>query len=466
MLKRVTESNPMAPEGVRIADASFPLPFPRTLEYNAPAHGTWNIVHIGMAVPESHSIYVCSDNCLRGVVMTAAEMGCSDRFHSVTIQERDVQVDNLETITIEGVSDVIAHLPSTPPVIFVFLVCLHIFTGSDEAYIFRELGKRWPQVQFVKGYMDCIRQKEGPSPDMKLRMAEFGIVRPLPAKPDRVNILGGDVPFEKDSELVALLTSRGYDVKQIGDCASFDQFLALGDAAVNLCTYPNGQDAVRNLSERSGSRYLYLSAAVSYEEIRSQILSLAEACGFDPVPEAWTREQEDACEESLRHLALVLDGRGVVIDYTAHSRPLGIARLLIEHGIRVECVLLDMILDEEQEAFTWLQMHCPDLMLFATVHPQMARFGRGRDILQDRPDVFTGGIIAIGQKAAWFCQTGHFVNMIEGGGLWGYQGIRELCGLVEEASEQMLDYREIIPRKGMGWPSLCTVPGSEQSCRR
>ena len=79
MLKRVTESNSMALEGVRIADASFPLPFPRTLEYNAPAHGTWNIVHIGMAVPESHSIYVCSDNCLRGVVMTAAEMGCSDR---------------------------------------------------------------------------------------------------------------------------------------------------------------------------------------------------------------------------------------------------------------------------------------------------------------------------------------------------------------------------------------------------
>lgn len=466
MLKRVTKSNSMVPEAVRIADASFPLPFPRTLEYNAPAHGTWNIVHIGMAVPESHSIYVCSDNCLRGVVMTAAEMGCSDRFHSVTIQERDVQVDNLETITIEGVSDVIAHLPDKPPVVFVFLVCLHIFTGSDEAYIFRELGKRWPQIRFVKGYMDCIRQKEGPSPDMKLRMAEFGIIEPLPLKPDRVNILGGDVPFEKDSELVTLLSSRGYDVRQITDCSTFEQFLALGDAAVNLCTYPNGQDALRNLSERTGSRYLYLSAAVSYGEIRSQLQLLSEACGFAPVPEAWIIEQEEACEESLRHLAHVLDGQGVVIDYTAHSRPLGIARLLIEHGIRVECVLLDMILEEEQEAFIWLQTHSPDLMLVATVHPQMALFGRGREILEEGPDGISRDVIAIGQKAAWFCQTGHFVNMIEGGGLWGYQGIRELCGLIEEACARELDYREIIPRKGMGWPSLCSVPGPEQSSGR
>ncbi len=133
-----------------VSEASFPAPFPRTLEYNAPVHGTWNIVHIGMAVPQSHSIYVCSDNCMRGVVMTAAEMGCRDRFHCVTILEHDIQIDNLETITIEGVSDVISHLEEKPPVVFVFLVCLHIFVGSDEDYIFRKLSERWPEIHFVK----------------------------------------------------------------------------------------------------------------------------------------------------------------------------------------------------------------------------------------------------------------------------------------------------------------------------
>ena len=217
MLKRITDSEDRLFWRIRIKDAAFPAPFPRSLEYNAPAHGTWNIVHIGMAVPQSHSIYVCADNCLRGVVMTAAEMGCLDRFSSVTITERDLQTDNLETITIEGVSDVIAQLPQKPPVVFLFLVCLHIFAGCDEDYVFRTLTRRWPGIRFVKAYMDCVRQKEGPTPDMKLRMAEYGIIDPLPLNRKRVNILGSDVRFLPDGELVGLLTKHGFCVRQLPD---------------------------------------------------------------------------------------------------------------------------------------------------------------------------------------------------------------------------------------------------------
>lgn len=461
MLERVKDSGSGIRERVRIAQASFPAPFPRSLEYNAPAHGTWNIVHIGMTVPQSHSIYVCADNCLRGVVMTAAEMGCADRFSSVTIRERDVQTDNLETITIEGVSDVIEHLPIRPPVVFVFLVCMHIFVGSDEDYIFRMLRERWPEICFVKGYMDCIRQKEGPTPDMKLRMAEYGPVEPLPVLRERVNILGSDVPFPQDSELVTMLSSKGYDVRQLQDCETFQDFLSLGDAAVNICTYPNARDAIRHLSERMGRGYVYLSAAVSYEEIREQILALAEACGFSAPSEAWFAGQEELCEESLFHLSRVLGQAGVAIDYTAHSRPLGIAKLLISHQIRVECVFLDAVLEEEKEAFDWLQKNAPDLELVSTILPKMVLYGRGQAIPTPDHSADTGPVIALGQKAAWFCQTGHVVNMIEGGGLWGYQGLRVLCSLLEEASRRVLDYKQIIPRKGMGWPSLCDVPAGK-----
>ena len=40
--------------------------FARGLEFNAPVHGAWNIVHVGMQVPECHQIYVCADNCMCG----------------------------------------------------------------------------------------------------------------------------------------------------------------------------------------------------------------------------------------------------------------------------------------------------------------------------------------------------------------------------------------------------------------
>ena len=72
MLKRVS---PVSEDGamVRIADAKAPAPFVSGLEYGAPARGVWNIVHVGMLIPGAHEIYVCAGNCLRGVVLTAAE---------------------------------------------------------------------------------------------------------------------------------------------------------------------------------------------------------------------------------------------------------------------------------------------------------------------------------------------------------------------------------------------------------
>ena len=41
---------------IRIGDAAFPKPFSNGLEFNAPAHGTWNIVHIGFKRLFRHQI--------------------------------------------------------------------------------------------------------------------------------------------------------------------------------------------------------------------------------------------------------------------------------------------------------------------------------------------------------------------------------------------------------------------------
>ena len=54
---------------IAIKDASFPAPFASKLEYNSPVHGNWNIVHTGMQVPESIQLYVCAENCMRGVFL-------------------------------------------------------------------------------------------------------------------------------------------------------------------------------------------------------------------------------------------------------------------------------------------------------------------------------------------------------------------------------------------------------------
>ena len=83
MLKRVGNRELSGKTEIFIKEASFPVPFQPGLEFNSPVHGNWNIVHTGMLVPEARQIYVCADNCMRGVVLTAAEMNAADLFYAM-----------------------------------------------------------------------------------------------------------------------------------------------------------------------------------------------------------------------------------------------------------------------------------------------------------------------------------------------------------------------------------------------
>ena len=62
-------------------------------------------------------------------------------------------------------------------------------------------------------------------------------------------------------------------------------------------------------------------------------------------------------------------------------------------------------------------------------------------------------ILAIVQKAAWFTGSRNFVNMVQGGGLYGFDGIRRTAQLMIEAFEAEKDPEDLIVRKGWGCES-------------
>ena len=50
-------------------------------------------------------------------------------------------------------------------------------------------------------------------------------------------------------------------------------------------------------------------------------------------------------------------------------------------------------------------------------------------------------MLALGQKAAWFTGSRHFVNMVQGAGLYGFDGIRRLAHLMVEAAREEKRHR-------------------------
>lgn len=449
MLKRVGDREFPGKTEVFIKEASFPVPFQPGLEFNSPAHGNWNIVHTGMLVPEAQQIYVCADNCMRGVVLTAAEMNAADRFSFVIVEEKDLLGGNLEDVTIEGVTDVLKRLDKKPKAVLLFTVCLHHFLGSDLDRIYGELEKRFPEIFFMRCFMDPIMQKTGPTPDQKLRLAMYDAVQERKADPKCVTVLGSDFALDEGSDICRILKKNEILLREIPICETWEDYQNLGEGSLILNCYPAGKFGAEKQAERLGRPFLYLPGSFDYGEIQEQEEKLLGMLGQQnnrktgKINGLDIEKEIRECEEALSHAHQIIGDTPIAVDYLFHPRPLGLTKLLLTHGFQVQSVFLDSISPEEKEVFFWLKENYPELKLISTVRPEM----RVRTRQQSEK------ILAIGQKAAWFTGSRNFVNMVQGGGLWGFDGIRHTAQLMVEAFHEEKDPKDLIVRKGWGCES-------------
>ena len=423
--------------GIPIADASFPAPFHSGLEYASPARGTWNIVHTGMLIPEAHEIFVCAASCLRGVVLTAAEMGAAHRFSTVEIKENNLLDGDMEYHVIDGVSDILERLPKKPPVVLVYTSCVHHFAGCDLGMIYDTLRDRFPDIDFVDCYMNPIMRKSGLTPDQLMRSRLYFPLKPRPIRKGTVSIIGNDLPSNEDNDLMVILKENGFRIHEITSCKTYEEYQQMAESEFNICYYPAAVAGCKMLSERLGSTSVYVPFSFDFAEIDAGFSALAEKLGI-PLQDSTAKRQ--ACIDALSETLDLIGSTPIAIDYTYCPRPLGLAKLLLDQGFNVQRVYLDAVTGEEKKVCEDLQAQYPTLELFPTVHARM------RFLAQKEPSDY----LAIGQKAAHFLNTSHFVNVVEGGGMLGYQAVLKTLGLMREAFLEEKDTRNLIQIKGMG----------------
>lgn len=437
MLIRMGGRQDSQSRGVRIAEAAFPSPFKGGLEYSCAARGTWNIVHTGFLVPQCHEIFVCAAGCLRGVVLTAAEMGRSENFSTIEIRENDVLDGGMEQMITEGVTDILNGLNYKPRAVLVYTSCIHHFMGCDIQMCYDILRRRFPDTDFTDCYMDPIMRKSGLTPDQTMRRQIYSLIKPREKDVKRINIIGSNLPADKESELYLTARSAGYELTVIQDCKSYDDYQKMGEASANIYYDTTAAAAAAELEKRLSQKALFLPLSYSYDEISKQLDKLCGYVGAEPYD---CSEGISKCEEALSETAKLLDGAPVEIDYTAVLRPFSLARLLLTHGINVTALYCDSISGIEQGDFEFLKSNYPDIYLYPTMDVSMRDIERKRNVKT----------LAIGQKAAYFSGSGYFVNIIESGGFYGFTGIQKLCGLIRDAWLNEKDMLSLIQIKGMG----------------
>lgn len=440
MLKKLEREVTGKAASVTMREAEFPIPFKQGLEYSSPARGNWNIVHTGMLIPQAHEIFVCAQGCLRGVVLTAAEMNAMGRYSSISIREENVLDGTMEELMIEGVTDILHKLNEQPRVILLFISCQHFFLAYDQKIVFQTLRERFPEIRFADCYMIPTLRKSGLTPDQKMRVQLYSMLTPKEKKPELVNLIGSNLLLSPSCEIRSIIGQAGCELQEIGACKTFDEYLDMASASLNLIYEPIAKMAGKDLEERLGQKYLYLPFVFQTERLEENYQLLADTLGI-PKPD-FTKLKETATE-CLRKARKLIGDTPVVVDYTFTFRILSFTRMLLEHDFHVTTVYADSLLLEEADDFQWLKENYPELVITATSRPEM-RF------MAQEPD---RKILAIGQKAAYFSGTDYFVNVAESGGFYGYDGMIQIADLMMEAFLKKKDRKQLIQKKGYGCES-------------
>jgi len=444
MLQRVGEEEKTKQVTVPISEAAFPMPFYEGLEYSSPARGVWNIAHTGMLIPEAHEVFVCALGCLRGVVLTAAEMDALDRYSAIEVREENVINGGLEELMIEGVTDILHKLSYRPRAVLLYVSCQHFFLGCDLKLVFDALGERFSDIHFVDCYMTPTFRKSGMTPTQRMQVQLYRMWEQMPADPKKVNLIGSNLETARSSELVRILEDAGYEFWSIHRCKDFDDYLHMAEACLNLVYDPTGLMAAKDIEKRLGMNYLYLTFSYDFDELEKNYEQLAETLQIEKPDLAKDRAR---AEKAIAHASSLIGDTPVVLDYTFTFRILSFARMLLEHGFRVTEIYTDAFLPEDLGNFTWIREHYPDLMILATTRPAMC-YVHGD--LPGQEEAAKEAILAVGQKAAYFAGTDHFVNVAESGGFYGYDGIAQVMGLMEDAFLHEKDRKTLIQQKGYG----------------
>ena len=335
--------------------------------------------------------------------------------------------------------------------------CLHHFLGCDLERVYEELEARFPDIFFVRCYMDPIMQKHGLTPDQKLRKAIYDGLKMREENPKAVTILGSDFALDETSDIRRLLKWKHIEVKELPECNSWKSYQELADSKIFIACYPPGKYGLECQAERLRKKALYLPGSFDYDEIIRQWKTLEQAVGenveevegiedtdmhMEKSLKRITKREIALCESALEQARKVVGDVPIMIDHTFHPRPLELAKLLLTHGFSVTRIYLDAVNPEEKDTFEWLKEQYPELEYEPTIRPEMRMKPRNES-----------DVLAIGQKAAWFTGTRHFVNLVEGAGLYGFDGIRRTAELMTEAWQEEKDPEDLIIRKGWGCES-------------
>ncbi|MDO4788253.1 MAG: nitrogenase component 1 [Johnsonella sp.] len=411
--------------------------YEESLEYTAPSHGDWGLVHILCLVPDLHVLFVCPPACGRHSALGAIGQNIKHKVSYYFLDAQEIARGYDEQIR-SATKELLGRLRKRPKALSVVVSCLDDLIGTDVDKVMEELNAEIPDIHFRAGHMNPITMNTSTPPLVTNLAMMYSFLDHRREKKKTLNILVPFVPLRRSGEIFRFLEAMGIEeVHQLQEKQSFEDFQKMGESRWNLNLSPVLERAASEMRQKgiaSVSAYTSFHPD-SVEESYRKIYEFFEAqLGVKTMPDL-SREKNAALEAIEEAKALIKD-MPIRISQGSVSRPFHLAKSLSDMGFNVEAVVAQVLPPFEE----------PYMRALAERGCKFIQTQHFKTILFEH---INREVLAIGYDGAYMAQTGHFLNLMMDEGCFGYEGIEFLMQKMMEAVKETQDLQTRIKEEGL-----------------
>lgn len=329
--------------------------------------------YVPLRIPESIDVFVSPMGCARHCEADIVMSGVSDRFYRMPLKESELVTGDAERVLCQELDQLLAQMEpqSRPRVITVTITCIDALLATDYSRTERMLREKYGIRMAISKMFPLVRQNRKHNGDM-LMEALYSVIRCPKERRGRkaVNILGSSEKLSRDTDFFAILEKAGYQVRQIHECGTLEEYDELGEACLNVVINPHSVYAAKLLQRQLGIPYVEFLECFYLEEIRDNYKKLEEALGIKLDYEGYYQTAHSklgAVLEKAKDKTWAVGGK---VDYNPTKFMYDFTRT----GFSVKYILAKRFQKTELKYYQWYRDNRPDLRIYPSFDMEMMYF--------------------------------------------------------------------------------------------
>jgi nitrogenase molybdenum-cofactor synthesis protein NifE len=395
---------------------------PASLMFNSPGAEGFGVKRAGLAVPDSVMLIVSPGCCARNTSLISSMPEYENRFFYLLMDETDLVTGRHLKKIPDAIEEIINFLPKKPSAVMICITCVDALLGTDMDRIVRKAEEKC-NVHVRPCYMYALTREGRKPPMVHVRQSIYTLLEKRKKNPKSVNLLGFFAGLKDDSEVYDLLKGVGIqNIREIGKCRTYEEFMDMGEANFNLCLYHEARFAANDIQERLGIPYIDITRFYDIERIRKQYAALGQAIGVSFKDEEYYEEAKAAIERVKEEFGELTFAIGESIN--ANSYELALA--LIRYGFKVSEIYCDPT-PEQYVYIRKLSELSPETLIFSNLEPTMLYY----DVSKKKCD------ISLGKDASYYQPESANVRFNSDIQPYGYRGVTALMNEIYDALKEV-----------------------------